>query len=171
MILLIDPQLSNRTLGGQCVRSGSVRDLAGAGRCCSQSLASVRLQSQEDEAVWNNREFMWAVWPRREPTTSRTEHETLSTLYPYPIFSSLRCVQRCCAACQPLLVHHENRRVGLAEDYGSVRMGVPHRAVIFRSASSAGCMVRWAAVARFWALRACFAPLCGRGFPGRQGAT
>jgi hypothetical protein len=31
-------------------------------------------------------------------------------------------------------------------------MGVPHRPVIFRSASSAGCMVRRAAVARFWAL-------------------
>eukprot|EP01046_Picozoa_sp_COSAG06_P002619 COSAG06_NODE_94_length_24612_cov_12.885041_13_plen_199_part_00 len=43
---------------------------------------------------------------------------------------------------QPLLVHHESRRVGPAEDYGPVRMGVPHRTVIFRSASSAGFMVR-----------------------------
>ena len=43
---------------------------------------------------------------------------------------------------QPLLVHHESRRVGPAEDYGLVRMGVPHQTVIFRSASSAGFMVR-----------------------------
>ena len=61
---------------GQCVRSCSV---AVAGRSCSQSLASahtaVRLQSQEDKAVWNTREFIWAVWSRREPTTTRTKHE------------------------------------------------------------------------------------------------
>lgn len=82
--------LMNAERSGQCVRSGSV---AVAGRSCSQSLASahtaVRLQSQEDKAVWNNREFMWAVWSRREPTTTRTKHDTLPTLYPYPIFSSL----------------------------------------------------------------------------------
>eukprot|EP01046_Picozoa_sp_COSAG06_P046058 COSAG06_NODE_6468_length_2922_cov_10.080411_3_plen_95_part_00 len=49
---------------------------------------------------------------------------------------------------QPLLVHHESQRVGPAEDYGALRMGIPQRPVIFRSASSAGCMVRRAAVAR-----------------------
>jgi hypothetical protein len=38
---------------------------------------------------------------------------------------------------QPLLVHHENRRVGLAEDFGQARMGVLHLPVIFRSVSSA----------------------------------
>ena len=61
---------------GQCVRSCSV---AVAGRSCSQSLASahtaVRLQSQEDKAVWNTREFMWAVRSHREPTTTRTKHD------------------------------------------------------------------------------------------------
>ena len=64
------------------------------GGAARKSLASahtaVRLQSQEDKAVWNTREFMWAVWSRREPTTTRTKHDTLPTLYPYPIFSSLR---------------------------------------------------------------------------------
>ena len=49
---------------------------------------------------------------------------------------------------QPLLVHRESRRVGLADHLGPVRMGVPHRPQMVRSASSAGCMVRRAAVAR-----------------------
>ena len=43
---------------------------------------------------------------------------------------------------QPLLVHHENRRVGPAEDFGGVESRFLHPAKIFRSASSAGCMVR-----------------------------
>ena len=61
-------------------------------------------------------------------------------------------VMSCHVMPQPLLVHHENRRVGPAEDFGQVRMGVPHLPKIFRSASSAGCMVRGPAVARSWAL-------------------
>jgi hypothetical protein len=52
---------------------------------------------------------------------------------------------------QPLLVRHESRRVGPAEDYGQVWNAHPHLTVIFRSASSSAA---WGAGprSRFWAL-------------------
>ena len=53
---------------------------------------------------------------------------------------------------QPLLVHHENRRVGPADHFGGVENRFLHHAQMVRSASSAGCMVRGPAVARSWAL-------------------
>ena len=49
---------------------------------------------------------------------------------------------------QPLLVHHESRRVGPADHFGGVESRFVHPAKMVRSASSAGCMVRRAAVAR-----------------------
>jgi hypothetical protein len=54
---------------------------------------------------------------------------------------------------QPLLVHHENRRVGPAEHLGQVESRFPHLPQMFRSASSAGCSHGApAALARSWAL-------------------
>ena len=49
---------------------------------------------------------------------------------------------------QLLLVHHESRRVGPADHFGGVESRFLHPAKMVRSASSAGCMVRRAAVAR-----------------------
>ena len=43
---------------------------------------------------------------------------------------------------QPLLVHHESRRVGPADHFGGVESRFLHPAKMARSASSAGCMVR-----------------------------
>jgi hypothetical protein len=64
---------------------------------------------------------------------------------------SLECATGAAWRAKPLLVHHESRRVGPAEHFGQVRVGIPHLPQMFRSASSAGCIVRRAAVARPWA--------------------
>ena len=44
---------------------------------CVSAHCSQTAVKQEDKAVWNNREFMWAVWSRREPTTTRTKQKYL----------------------------------------------------------------------------------------------
>ena len=69
---------------------------------------------------------------------------------------------------QPLRVHHESRRVGPAGQDGALMMGIPRRASLFRSASSAACMVRRAAGRRrsilgtVSLLRSIMVIVCGR---------
>ena len=77
---------------GQCVRSCSV---AVAGRSCSQSLASahtaVRLQSDRKTRPFGILESSCGRCGLVEsPQPPERNTKTLPTLYPYPIFSSLR---------------------------------------------------------------------------------
>ena len=64
---------------------------------------------------------------------------------------------------RPLLVHHENQRVGPAEDYDQVRMGIPRLTVIFRGASSGRRGRPTARLTRLAFARRMFIPLICRG--------